>query len=180
MRRTLSVSRLSGFWCKQGGALLQGWALCILAWTASCSVDNIGNASMDAPAGTGTNEAGPAPASDGGPILVSPEPRTTDGGVCPPLSCHSGATQYCGDIGDQCGQTLHCGACPANQQCKNSVCAGSNCLTGCSVAGGDYCGTIGDGCGGTLPCGTACPKPGWKCGADHICKGDSTCPAVTC
>ncbi len=88
---------------------------------------------MDAPAGMGTREAGPAPASDGGPILVPPEPRTTDGGVCPALSCPAGATQYCGDIGDNCGQTLHCGACPADQQCKNNVCAGSNCLTGCSV-----------------------------------------------
>ena len=182
MRRTVSVSRLTGSWCRQGRAIVQGWLVCSLAWTASCSVDDIGNSSADAPAGIGTREGGPAPASDGGgPILVPPEPRTSDGGICQPISCSSGATQYCGDVSDRCGQTLHCGGCPADKPCKNSVCGGSDCLTGCTVASGTYCGTIGDGCGGTLPCSTTCPKDKWTCGADHICKGDPTvCQAVTC
>jgi len=169
MRRTTSVSRLAGLRFRHGRVFALGCAVFALAGTAGCSVDDMGNPVSDAPAGTGTPEAGPAPASDSGRILVPPEPRTSDGGVCPTISCISGATQYCGDISDRCGQTLHCGGCPADKPCKNNVCGGGNCLTGCTVAGGDYCGTIGDGCGGTLPCSTVCPKAKWTCGADHIC-----------
>ncbi|MGA9656313.1 MAG: hypothetical protein WBV96_20620, partial [Polyangia bacterium] len=112
-----------------------------------------------------------------------PELRNTDGGLCPAFTCSTGTTQYCGDIGDSCGQPQHCGACPTGQQCENNVCvaAGTVCLTGCTVAGGTYCGVIGDGCGGTLDCGTACPLTGWTCGTDHICKGGPTvCQADTC
>ncbi|MGO9292079.1 MAG: carboxypeptidase-like regulatory domain-containing protein, partial [Polyangia bacterium] len=97
------------------------------------------------------------------------------------MTCSAGSTQRCGDI-DNCGQTLHCGDCPADLQCnKQNVCVGTNCVAGCTFAGGAYCGVIGDNCGGTLDCGAVCPQPGWTCGADHICKGDPTvCQADTC
>jgi len=182
MRRDVSVRGLGAAMRCQAGFLVRGWLFCVLAGTAGCNVDNKVSALQDSGAGIGTPEAGPsAPES---PIISLPDPRTTDGGgVCPTLSCNSGASQFCGDLGDACGQTLHCPACPAGKTCKNSVCVsdGTSCLTGCTVPGGTYCGTIGDGCGGTLPCGTDCPQPGWKCAADHICKGDpSVCTAKTC
>ena len=135
---------------RQACFLVQGWAVCVLALTAGCSVDNKVGISQDAPVGIGGDDGGPS-----GPevsIIVLAEPRTSDGGgICPPLTCGTGATQYCGDF-DNCGQIMHCGACPAGAVCTNNVCAGTVCLTGCSVPGGDYCGTIGDGCGGTLNC----------------------------
>ena len=179
MRRNTSVSRPGIQMCRHANLLVQGGAVCLLAWTAGCSVDDKVSASMDAPMGPGGSDAGPSNSQV--PILVLVEPPMTDGGaVCSIPTCAVGATQYCGDI-DNCGQTLHCGDCPTGLQCKNSVCAGTVCLPGCSVAGGDYCGTIGDGCGGTINCPSTCPKAGWTCGTDSICKGDpSVCTPVTC
>jgi hypothetical protein len=60
------------------------WAISVLTWTAGCSVDDIGNASRDAPAGIEASDAG-----SWGPevsILVLPEAGTTDGGLCPALA----------------------------------------------------------------------------------------------
>jgi len=36
----------------------------------------------------------------------------------------AGGGQYCGDIGDGCGGTLHCGDCPGSGTCSNNVCPG--------------------------------------------------------
>ena len=170
MRRSISVGSLRAQMRRRANLLVRGWAICVLTWTAGCSVDNKVSLSPDAPPGSGTDDARPAHAD--GLILVLPEPRFTDGGVvCPPLTCGTGASRYCGDLTDNCGQVVHCGACTD----------ASVCLAGCSVPGGDYCGTIGDGCGGTLVCPSTCPKAGWTCGTDNICKGDPiVCPPATC
>ena len=164
--------------CRRANLLLQAWAVCVLAWTAACSVDNVLLPSNDAPVGIGSPEAGASAPET--PILILAEPRTSDGGICTALACTAGTTQYCGDVEDNCGQTLHCGDCPADQACNNHVCKGTNCLLACAFDGGSYCGVIGDGCGGTLDCGATCPQPGWTCGTDHICQGDpNVCQAAT-
>ena len=112
MRRDGSVRRLTAGIRRRANLVVRGWAVCVLAWTAGCSVDNRVGASTDAPGGIGSPEGGPASASDTPPILVLPELRNTDGGLCPAFTCSTGTTQYCGDIGDSCGQPQHCGACP--------------------------------------------------------------------
>ena len=178
MKRKISVSGLMAQVRRHAKLFVLGGALCGLAWTADCSVDNKVSVLADGSAGSGASEAGPSRPEAA--IQSIPEPSFTDGGLVCPTTCSVGATQYCGDI-NNCGQTLHCGDCPTGLQCANSVCVGTNCLPGCSVAGGDYCGTIGDGCGGQLNCPATCPKTGWTCGTDSICKGAPPyCTPVTC
>ena len=179
MRRNISVSALRAQMRRQVRLFVFASTICVLAWTAGCSVDNKVSVLPDAPPGSGPTEAGSSRSET--PILTIPEPPMTDGGgACQTVTCGSGVTQRCGDI-DNCGQTLHCGACSDGSPCTNNVCVGTVCLPGCNVAGGDYCGTIGDGCGGQLDCPAACPKTGWICGKDSICKGAPPfCTPVTC
>jgi len=103
MRRDQSVSGLRQQVRHQVKVSVQVWAVCVLAWTAACSVDNKVSASSDAPVGIGSLEAGASAPET--PILILAEPRTSDGGICPALACTSGTTQYCGDVEDNCGQT---------------------------------------------------------------------------
>ena len=176
MRCDHLVGRLRAWICRQAYVSVQGCAVFVLALTAGCSVDDKISALPDGPPTIGTAEGG---AAGSGGIIHLPEPRTTDGGPCPPFDCGTGATKYCGDFGDACGQLQHCGDCPTGLQCKNNVCAVTTCLTSCSVPGGDYCGTVGDGCGGTLVCPTGCPTVGWVC-EDSLCKGPASCVPVVC
>ena len=55
----------------------------------------------------------------GGPSCVRTACTTTGGG------------QYCGDIGDGCGGTLHCGDCPGSGTCANNVCPVLSCGSMC-------------------------------------------------
>ena len=105
---------------------------------------------------------------------------------CVPLSCIAYAgNDYCGDIYDGCGGTVHCGACArAGWICQNGLCIGppSVCTpTTCDAPNGEsYCGTICNVCGGSLDCGTTCPKSGWVCD-NGLCKGiPPTCTLLTC
>jgi hypothetical protein len=92
-----------------------------------------------------------------------------DSAACSPLTCTPGGGQYCGVIGDGCGGSLDCGACPAPQGCGAggvaNVCgepAASSCKPlQCSNAQAQYCGVIGDGCGGAIDCG--------DCGEGSVC-----------
>lgn len=117
----------------------------------------------------------------------------TGSATCTPLTCTPTGGRYCGKIGDGCGHSLDCGACPDGSACGSGgtpgVCAGSagtpgapGCVaTTCDQAGGRFCGTVGDGCGGTLACGD-CPA-GQVCGAQtaHVCAPDpASCQAVSC
>ena len=45
----------------------------------------------------------------------------------------AGGGQYCGDIGDGCGGTLHCGDCPGSGTCSNNVCPGLGCGSMCAA-----------------------------------------------
>jgi len=78
--------------------------------------------------------------------------------------------QYCGTIGDGCGNSVDCAATctKSGWDCEDHLCKagpGANCTPlACTTANDDqYCGAIGDGCGNSLDCGTTCSKTGWTC-----------------
>jgi len=158
--------------CKPtAGRTAARWPLIVFAGMLLAACNSAGQ--VGGGSGLGGTNSGGANGGGGGA-------GTADGGFCYFASCKAGLAQSCGDI-DSCGQTLHCGDCPVDQQCKNNRCVGTNCVSQCTSAGGTYCGTIGDGCGDTLDCPTTCPKDGWKCGANHVCQGDpSVCQAASC
>src|SRR5208283_40179 len=106
MKRKISVSGLMAQVRRHAKLFVLGGALCGLAWTADCSVDNKVSVLADGSAGSGASEAGPSRPEAA--IQSIPEPSFTDGGLVCPTTCSVGATQYCGDI-NNCGQTLHCG-----------------------------------------------------------------------
>jgi hypothetical protein len=89
-----------------------------------------------------------------------------------PLTCDQPTGRYCGMIGNGCGATLDCGACPAGFECgtgaQANICVRSNCpaMTCTPVGGGKYCGKIGDGCGKVIDCG--------DCAAGETCGGGGT------
>jgi len=45
----------------------------------------------------------------------------------------TGGGEYCGDIGDGCGGTLHCGDCPGSGTCTNNVCPVVSCGAMCAA-----------------------------------------------
>ena len=58
----------------------------------------------------------------------------TGGPSCVRTACTTaGGGQYCGDIGDGCGGTLHCGDCPGSGTCTNSVCPVQGCGAMCAA-----------------------------------------------
>ena len=112
---------------------------------------------------------------------VTPDlPRPTS---CVPRTClAAGAT--CGPVGDGCGGTLDCGACPVGTTCGGggtpSVCGAMTCRPRTCTEQGLSCGPAGDGCGGVLNCG-ACAA-GMTCGGGGtpgVC-GTPACRPVTC
>ena len=90
--------------------------------------------------------------------------------ACVPLVCQDPTCfpAYCGEIGDGCGGTLHCGSCAAGWSCKGGQCFPEDCapITCEWATPFPYCGRIGDGCGGTLDC--TCPRSAWTC-VGHVC-----------
>jgi hypothetical protein len=106
--------------------------------------------------------------------------------TCVPATCDNGSLfNYCGDVGDGCGGTLHCGNdCAAGQTCDTTtgLCKGDTTCVPVVCDNGTpfkYCGENGNGCGGALHCGNDCAA-NQVCGADGICKGNATCVPVTC
>ncbi len=103
---------------------------------------------------------------------------------CTPTTCEA-LGKACGSWPDGCGETLSCGACPANQSCCNGTCApcpcnqvqlvNGTCVTPCSSAGpcgSSPCGCfIGPGyCGNTItfPEGL-CPNGDIDCPLGQLC-----------
>ena len=91
---------------------------------------------------------------------------------CVPTSCAK-LEASCGDYGDQCGGTLHCGICgqglvcnPATKTCvlQTDLCSSS-----------DSCGFLSDTCGNSYACGKTC-SAGLKC-QDNRCVA---CEPVSC
>ena len=107
--------------------------------------------------------------------------------VCASLRCvdSPSESQYCGDIGDGCGGTLHCPSfCPkVGWYCQDNICVGGPDVCAprtCANSFYDYCGDVGDGCGGTLHCSTTCPRSGWVCDNNICVVPPEICPKVTC
>jgi hypothetical protein len=141
---------------------------------ADAVADGVGDPPPDLPGPT-LDDAGDA--SDA--AATSDAARVTDG--CVPLTCKDPGCYpaYCGDIGDGCGATLHCGDCPAGSVCLNRQCFLIECLpTTCyNTTAYAYCGIIGNGCGETLHC--ACPDLNWTCDG-HICVPAGCVPIAGC
>ena len=58
----------------------------------------------------------------------------TGGPTCVRSACTtSGGGQYCGDIGDGCGGTLHCGDCPGSGTCTANICPVQSCGAMCAA-----------------------------------------------
>ena len=135
--------------------------------------------------GNGTSPEPDAARSPDAPVLILPDAGpAADAARCPPSeSCTRGDWQYCGDIGDGCGGTLHCGTCSSGSWCVGNVCRSegpldAGALLSCSVPGGTYCGDIGNGVGGKLECGS-CPT-GWTC-TDNLCVAEPpVCTPIGC
>ncbi|MET0595984.1 MAG: hypothetical protein ABW133_25005 [Polyangiaceae bacterium] len=141
----------------------------------------------------GTVECGPCQRTGftcggrGIPGLCGADP---DSGACEPIVCSTPAGQYCGQVGDGCGGTIDCGACPEGTTCgggglPNRCGPGSGCQRlVCSKGGTNYCGLLGDGCGSSLncplcpggqPCGEVIPNVcGTPCATCSICDGGRT------
>ena len=110
---------------------------------------------------------------------ITPDQNLT----CTARTCADvGAT--CGPIGDGCGGTVQCGACPAGQTCGGggtpSQCGVPTCVATTCAAQNIHCGEAGNGCGGTLDCGTC--AAGQTCGGGgtpNVC-GTPACTPTTC
>jgi len=58
----------------------------------------------------------------------------TGGPSCVRTACTAaGGGQYCGDIGDGCGGTLHCGDCPGSGTCTSNICPVLGCSAMCAA-----------------------------------------------
>ena len=58
----------------------------------------------------------------------------TGGPACVRIACTvAGGGQYCGDIGDGCGGTLHCGDCPGSGACTSNICPAVSCGAMCAA-----------------------------------------------
>jgi hypothetical protein len=91
----------------------------------------------------------------------------TSGQQCSKLSC-TALDADCGVIGDGCGGTVQCGACPNGQVCGLNTpfkCATPPACVPSRACQSQDCGAIGDGCGGLLDCG-GCPS-GQACGINN-------------
>jgi hypothetical protein len=159
-------------------------SLLLTAATVGCGTDKLGPAGNTDADGISNNrpdapwislETPPIIRIDGGP--------SSDGG-CSLTGCKVAGGHYCGLIGDGCGGSINCPACPAGETCIANICNNGQgydggVLTSCTVVGGQYCGDIGNGAGGKLSCG-ACTAPGWSC-TDGVCTASpGICAPAVC
>jgi hypothetical protein len=153
----------------------------------------------DVPLGGDHVEAG----SDGGPLDADDRPAidaakaadalAVDGqaDACLPVTCASAAGDYCGIIGDGCGDNLDCGECRAGWSCQDHICqsemdcwpAPYGVIYFCQPPSVDVemCGRVWTSCRNSiLECPTTCTKPGWVCDNGH-CKGSpEVCTKLAC
>jgi hypothetical protein len=108
--------------------------------------------------------------------------------TCQPKACTNGTPfNYCGTIGDGCGNSLNCSTdCGTGKICDTvkGVCKGdANCVPlACTAAnGGRYCGgPIGDNCGNSMTCPTDCPTGTTCINNVCTCTGSLICQIATC
>ena len=98
--------------------------------------------------------------------------------------CQMPEGDYCGTIGNGCGDALTCLATCSQPGwiCKDGLCIGMpdvcTKLT-CDAPGRfPFCGAVGDGCGGILNCGANCPVD-WFC-LNGLCVPDADCLPLPC
>ena len=53
---------------------------------------------------------------------------------CIPVICDGTSARFCGSIGDGCGQSLDCGACPTGRRCTDNVCSAAPCALCSQIA----------------------------------------------
>jgi hypothetical protein len=116
---------------------------------------------------------------------------------CTPVSLATAcAGKNCGTVGNGCGGTYNCGACPLPQTCGGGGVAnlcGCTPTTSCTTICGQQCsGTKGtDSCGNTCNCGFNCGSLGTGCACSSVsntcydpgpdcCNGYSDCPSQGC
>jgi hypothetical protein len=98
--------------------------------------------------------------------------------ACGKIACTPVGAQYCGRIGDGCGNAIECGTCSGDWTCQSNICVGGPSCTpiGCTNVAGNYCGKVGDGCGRSIDCG--------GCAAGQSCTGGvcvkAGCVPLTC
>jgi hypothetical protein len=107
-------------------------------------------------------------------------PADTGAPACGALTCTPNSfTTLCGTIGDSCGDTMQCPACPSGQQCIGGVCTQPP--PECTTDAGQHCGNVINACGNaSVPCGS-CTGANTTC-QSGICVGCTppTCGSTTC
>jgi hypothetical protein len=155
-------------------------SIALLACAMGCQENTVVDSISDA-----AHVGSPDAPMVGHPDVFFPDVRFPDdvARCTPATSCTRGDWQYCGDIGNGCNDTLHCGACPAGFTCINNVCRSGDVpdpgpLTSCTVPGGTYCGEIGNGAGDKLECGSC--RDGWSC-TENLCTAEPpVCTPIGC
>ncbi len=171
-------------WCKTPGVLALSSCLLLLTLGSGCQSGGSVGAKPGEDAAVATPDVPYVTPETN--ILINLDSGSSSGidGCNLITGCQSGGSQYCGIIGDGCGNNINCGSCPTGEACANHVCStgggyDGGILTSCTVTGGQYCGDIGDGAGGKLACGP-CTTAGWTC-TDGVCTADATiCTPIAC
>lgn len=179
-------------------------AFAAVSTSSGCSSPKVTPSGAGGAGGGGAGEGGSGGKGGSGAVDASLAPmnplRDVDGGrpptMCVATTCKVPGGQYCGKIGNGCGDTLDCAEpCPMGESCGGSgtpnVCGkpiSADCVPiTCAQAGGRLCGRVGDGCGRALDCGM-CPN-GEMCGStmanvcgagggvcENLCKQQMACP----
>ena len=159
-------------------------ALC--AWvgsmTVACQVseadpaveeEGTGGASTGGAAAAGEPAEIVPPPTGGAQVLLDASVGDDAAACTSTVTCTPDGGQYCGEIGDGCGDDIDCGPCSGDWVCEDHVCVGGpSCApAACSTGATRFCGTIGDGCGHALECGT--------CAASEACTG-GVCAPIRC
>jgi len=110
------------------------------------------------------------------------------GAGCPALTCATtSGDNYCGTIGDGCGNSLACAAtCPRPDGPARATCVRDR--PGCVLRSlatrlrWPVLRNRGDGCGNSLACSTNCSTAGssWVCGGNNVCVGGPSCQKLSC
>ncbi|MGC4087731.1 MAG: hypothetical protein QM756_07510 [Polyangiaceae bacterium] len=137
--------------------------------------------------GSSTTSGGSSSVSNGGSTSSTGQGGSsvivgTAGAATIPTDCQVSCTplggQYCGEIGDKCGNKVSCGNCSGDWVCQEGLCVGGpSCQKGtCTVGATKFCGSVGDNCGGALACG--------DCPSGQTCNGGmcvpTNCTPLTC
>jgi hypothetical protein len=133
--------------------------------TTSTTPDGAGGAGGGGGFGGTFGGTGPGPIDPGRDASI---PETS---MC--VTCNPPNGQYCGIVGNNCGNKMNCGDCTQSgfscggsgvpNLCGASPDSGACTPTACDQPTGKYCGVVGDQCGGKIDCG--------GCSGGYVCGG---------